>query len=100
MYKFNFKKMRDGEATLGLPCSKTEALAFYHIKQECIPVGCVPYATADVSGGGGVSARGCRGCTPPPMNIITDRCKNITFPQLRLQMVIKAYFLKVVIDMI
>ena len=26
---------------------------------------------------------------PPPVNRITDRCKNITFPQLRLRAVMK-----------
>ena len=47
--------------------------------------GCLP-------GGGGVclevSVEGClpRGCTPP-VNRNGDRCKNITFPQLRLRMV-------------
>ena len=31
---------------------------------------------------GGVSSRGC-GKPPPPVNRLTDRCKNITLPQLR-----------------
>ena len=35
----------------------------------------------------------CKACwdttTPPPVNRITDTCKNITFPQLRLRTVIK-----------
>ena len=31
--------------------------------------------------------------TPPPMNRMTDRCKNITFPQLRLRAVINRFFL-------
>ena len=44
------------------------------IEQECIPVGCVPSAAVAV--GGGVS-------TSPPVNRITDACKNITLPQLR-----------------
>ena len=37
----------------------------------------------------GVCPGGClpRGCTPPPVNRITDRCKNITFPYLHLRMV-------------
>ena len=55
-------------------------------------VGCVPSAAVAVSGGVGEGA-----ClqvpllevyTPPPpkkKNRITDRCKNITFPQLRLR---------------
>ena len=40
---------------------------------RCLPEGCLP-----------------RECLPKglPMNIITDRCKNFTFPQLLLQMVI------------
>ena len=53
------------------------------LPRGCLPRGCLP--------------RGCLpgGCTPPwsqrqnpPVNRITDRCKNITFPQLLLQMVI------------
>ena len=27
------------------------------------------------------------GCTPPPVNRMTNKCKNITFPQLRLRVV-------------
>ena len=64
-------------------------------KQDCIPVGCVPSAAVAVSCGGlpgrclprGVSAQ--EGCLPwggvcqTPLNRITDRCKNITLPQLR-----------------
>ena len=39
----------------------------------CLPVGCNPACTeAD---------------TPPPVNRMTDRCKNITLPQLMLQTV-------------
>ena len=38
---------------------------------------------------GGVSARG--GVHLPPVNRITDRCKNIIFPQLRLRTVICPY---------
>ena len=64
------------------------------LKQECIPVGCVPSAMAAVSGGVGASRGGAsRGGvlpggvvsqhalrqTPPPVNRMTDRCKNITF---------------------
>ena len=67
-----------------------------------------------VVGGGGVPARGLRGCTcpagstcrgcasqhalrqtPPLVNRMTDRCKNITLPQLRFLTVIilkKFYF--------
>ena len=64
-------------------------------KQDCIPVGCVPSAAVAVSCGclsggvsaqggvcpGGVSAQG--GVCQTPLNRITDRCKNITLPQLR-----------------
>ena len=84
----------------------------FTISQECIPVGCVPSATVAFSGGvclggvcpgrclpreGGVYPGGvCPRCLPrggclrggleytPPVNRMTDRCKNITFPQLRL----------------
>ena len=106
------------------------------IKQECIPVGCVPSAAVAVSGGGVVCLGGClpggvyprgvsakeggrgglpsggvsaqRGCMPRdvclgrgvsvggiysslplPVNRMTDRCKNITFPLLRLRTVMK-----------
>ena len=72
------------------------------ITQECIPVGCVPPAccpclptrTAPCSGGGGIPAWGvylprgytCRGVylpmySPPHVNRMTDRCKNIILPQ-------------------
>ena len=72
------------------------------IPQECIPVGCVPSAAVAVSapggvpgpGGGGVWSGGVPGAgvsgpgglvsqhalrQTPPVNRITDRCKNITF---------------------
>ena len=81
-------------------------------KQDCIPVGCVTSAAVAVSCGclpggvsaqggvcpGGVSAQGgvCLGCVSAqgcvsawggvcqtPLNRMTDRCKNITLPQLR-----------------
>ena len=75
-------------------------------RQECIPVGCVPSAAVAAGAGGmypsmhwavgclprGVSAQG-RFCpdacwyTHPLVNRITDRCKNITFPQFRLRTV-------------
>ena len=81
-----------------------------HREQECIPVGCVPSAAVAVYRGGGcllpvgglrpgrVSAPGgmsatggcipaCTGADTPPVNRITYRCKNITFPQLRLRTV-------------
>ena len=60
-------------------------------KQERIPVGCVSSAAVAVWRGGGLP----RGCLPggvsaggevsarPPVNRITDRCQNITLPQLR-----------------
>ena len=74
------------------------------LKQDCIPVGCVPPACCQylpaytVLGGlllGGAWSQGClllvtEGCIPayngpdlPPVNRITDTCKNITLPQLR-----------------
>ena len=59
------------------------------IKQECIPVGCVPSAPVTASWGGGVCPGAClcrgvlAGGVCPPVNRITDRCKNITLPQLR-----------------
>ena len=67
-------------------------------KQECIPVGCVPSAAMTVCRGGclprGVSAGRClfggvfQGVSARhPVNRITDRCENITFPQLRLRVV-------------
>ena len=52
----------------------------------CLPRGCLPRGVSVL---GGVSAWEClpRGvCTP--VNRITDRCTNITFPQLRLRAVI------------
>ena len=60
--------------------------------QECIPVGCVPSAAVAVwrGGGGGVSAQGrvCPGVGCLPGGCIPAcRCKNITFPQLRLRTV-------------
>ena len=75
--------------------SGDETRAKYMIIQECIPVGCVP-ADQWPYPGGGLPARGgsaCQGglclpggvgipaCTeadPPPVNRMTDRCKNIT----------------------
>ena len=87
------------------------------IRQECIPVGCVPPTAVAVRGA--ISTRHSppsRSRTPPPwsmhppdqappgpgtprdqtlreqahppVNRITDTCKNITFPQLRLRAVI------------
>ena len=69
------------------------------LKQDCIPVGCVPPACCPYLPActvlGGVWSGGClplvgRGCIPacngadpPPANRITDTCKNITLPQLR-----------------
>ena len=70
-------------------------------KQDCIPVGCLPpaclpYPSMHCVGGsaqgeclpGRGSAQGgvCPGdvcvADPPPVNRMTDRCKNITLPQL------------------
>ena len=44
----------------------------------------------------GVGGCGPRGTHTPPMNRMTDRCKNITFPQLRLRAVINnGYYITV-----
>ena len=64
-------------------------------KQECIPVGCVSSAAVAVPCPGGVSGPGgclvhgstwsggvipaCTEADPPPVDRMTDRCKNITF---------------------
>ena len=63
-------------------CAQRECLP-----RRCVSVGCLP--------GGGVCREGCLsrgfvclgGCTTPPLwtEWLTDRCKNITFPQLRLR---------------
>ena len=58
-------------------------MEIYLSKQECIPVGCIPparYRTVGMGlcpGGGSVS------------EWLTDSCRNITFPQLRLRAVIR-----------
>ena len=56
----------------------------------CLPKGVSAWRGCVCQGVGWVPG-GClpSGCTPPPVNRITDRCKNITFPQLRLQTVIR-----------
>ena len=75
-------------------------------EQECIPVGCVPPTAVAVGGGlhhappreqttpdqAPPQTGTPREQTPPrsrhsPVNRITDTCKNITFPQLRLRAV-------------
>ena len=61
-------------------------------QQEWIPVGCVPSAAVTVSGVSclwGVSAWGYlpKWGVHPLVNRMTDMCKNITFPQLRLRTV-------------
>ena len=76
--------------------------------QGCIPVGCVPpalYCTGGLPDGDppGWGSPSCPGQRPldrdpsrrtetTPVNRITDRCENITFPQLRLGAV-KRYLL-------
>ena len=65
---------------------------------ECISVGCVQSAAVAECLVGGVSAQGegsvclggvstqgvsAWGVYTPPVNRMTDRCKNITFPELR-----------------
>ena len=61
----------------------------------CFPGGCLLLGGVSASGGGaacfqGVSQHALR--QTPPVNRITDSCKNITFPQLRLRAVIKNTF--------
>ena len=64
-------------------------------KQECIPVGCVPFAAVAVSEGGVFLGEGCLpggglADTPLPPTLVgrmTDTCKNITLLQLRLRTV-------------
>ena len=55
------------------------------LKQECIPVGCVPSAAVAVCPGGSTRGGLPGGVLPdtPPCDRMTDRCKNITLPQLR-----------------
>ena len=50
--------------------------------QGCPPGGCLPRRRVYVS------QHALKQTPPPPVNRITDRCKNITFPQLRLRTVI------------
>ena len=60
-------------------------------KQECIPVGCVPawgvflprgvYLPGGVPAGGVYLPGGVPAQVLPPVNRMTDRCKNITLPQ-------------------
>ena len=62
-----------------------------HLKQECIPVGCVLSAAVAVRGEGGSPPGTPRGQAPPgadppgsgttTVNRMTNRCKNITLPQ-------------------
>ena len=71
------------------PVKRNFILLYFKKKfeQECIPVGCVQSTAVVVSGGGvprGVSAGG---CTPLPVDRMTDTGENITFPQLLLQTV-------------
>ena len=62
--------------------SKLLAHSGHSFKQECIPVGCVPPALYCT---GGLPDRDPPAWTETlldrdPLNRITDRCKNITFP--------------------
>ena len=56
-------------------------------KQECIPVGCLPFTAvesggrASARGGGLYSPPGPRGRHTPRTEFPTHACKNITFPQ-------------------
>ena len=49
------------------------------VKQECIPVGCVPPAAVAVSPATHTPPPGMH--APPPVNRMTDACENITLPQ-------------------
>ena len=66
-------------------CISSASVTLY-ITQECIPVGCVPPAAVSVGRGGSVCSRRrlvsqhALRQTPPPVNRMTDRCKNITLP--------------------
>ena len=56
------------------------------VLQDCIPVGCVPPASVAVPGGWGSppgtpSEEAPRRKRHPPVNRMTNRCKNITLPQ-------------------
>ena len=58
------------------------------LRGVCLPGGCLPkgvFAYVGVCLWGMCLPGG--GCTPPPVNRITGRCKNITFPQLLLRTV-------------
>ena len=74
-------------------------LGKYLAKQECIPVGCVPPALPPgtrhpLGPGTPRNQTPLVPGTPPHVNRITDTCKNITFPQLRLRAVIIAFWPK------
>ena len=57
------------------PIHDQNGLANVILKQECIPVACVPSASV---------APVHAGILPPsPVNRMTDACENITLPQLR-----------------
>ena len=45
----------------------------------CMPGGCLPSGVS--AWGGGVSILVCNGSDTPPVNKITDRCKDVTLPQ-------------------
>ena len=106
---WNLRRLNDGRRDINNVCRRTT------FSRECIPVGCVPPASVAVSGvgvhsegvcpgEGCVQGEGCvGGCLPRGVYIpitcwdthllplwrewMTDRCKNITFPQLRLRAV-------------
>ena len=96
---------------LGRVCVSQHALGKGVCARGCLPRGCLPRGC--LPGGclpGGVCPRGClpRGCLPgggvadaspgPEADTslwtewLTDRCKNITFPQLRLRAVINIFY--------
>ena len=55
--------------------SSTELGIKITIEPNCIPVGCIPFASVAISGGGGVWPRAGEGVWHNPLvNIITDAC--------------------------
>ena len=68
----------------GTPCHR-------HRPEQAPPLGADPPGP-DLPGPGTPPSRYPPGPGPPPVNKITDTCKNITFPQLRLRAVIRPSF--------
>ena len=64
----------------------------FELKQVCIPVGCIPPVAVEATGGVHIPSTPCPGACwdtlPPWTERLTDKCRNITFPQLHLRAVI------------